>query len=277
MSTVERSFTSAGRAVRYLESGTGQPCVLLHAFPLSADMWRPQLEEPPPGWRLIAPDLRGFRGPSSPRVPPAPGALTMDDYAGDVVALFDALELPSAVVCGLSMGGYVAFAMWRLARTRIRGFVLADTRAGADSDEARARRRQMLDLLAEKGPAGIATAMLPGLLGGTTHRSRPALVAHVRELIEANPPEAIAAAIGALMNRPDSTPQLTEMTVPGKLIVGEQDTLTPPELSEEMRELLPDADLTIIYEAGHLSNLEVPWLFNGTLAAYLMRRYGQRV
>jgi 3-oxoadipate enol-lactonase len=98
-------------------------------------------------------------------------------------------------------------------------------------------------------------------------------VARVRELIEAHSPEAIAAAIQALMDRPDSTPLLPEIYVPGKLIVGEQDTLTPPELSEEMRLLLPDFDLTIIHEAGHLSNLEVSWLFNGVLAEYLTRRH----
>ncbi len=271
MEPVERFCAAAGRTVRYLESGAGQPCVLLHAFPLSAEMWRPQLEDPPPGWRLIAPDLRGFRGPSSAAVLRPAGPLTMNDYARDVFALMDALSLPTAIVCGLSMGGYVAFAMWRLAPERTRGFVLADTRSGPDSDEARARRRQMLDLLAKEGPGRIATEMLPGLLGRTTRESRPKLVAWVRALIEANSSDAIAAAIGALMNRPDSTPQLPGMNVPGKLIVGGQDTLTPPELANEMRLLLPDADLTIIEEAGHLSNLEAPWLFNSNLAEYLTR------
>ena len=269
MNPIERSRTTAGRTFRYLESGDGHPCVLLHAFPLSAEMWRPQLEDPPPGWRLIAPDLRGFRGPSSAAAPAPIGVMTTAEYARDVFALLDALEIPRAVVCGLSMGGYVAFAMWRLAPRRVRGLVLADTRAGADSDEARARRRQMLALLAEQGPAGIANAMLPGLLGRTTFKSQPGLVAQVRELIEANPPEAIAAAIGALMHRPDSTTLLPEIYVPGRLIVGGEDTLTPPEVSDEMRLLLPDADLTIISKAGHLSNLEVPWLFNGALAAFL--------
>jgi 3-oxoadipate enol-lactonase len=269
MEPVERLCPAAGRMVRCLEGGSGQPCVLLHAFPLSADMWRPQLEDPPSGWRLLAPDLRGFRGPSSAPVQTPTPPPTMDDYARDVLALMDALSLPSAVVCGLSMGGYVAFAMWRLAPGRIRGFVLADTRAGADSDEARARRRVMLDLLAREGPGRVATEMLPGLLGRTTHKSRPELVTQVRDLIEANAPEAIAAAIGALMERPDSTSQLSQMCVPGKLIAGAEDTLTPPELAGEMQQLLPDADLTIIEEAGHLSNLEAPGLFNTALAEFL--------
>jgi 3-oxoadipate enol-lactonase len=271
MEPVERLCPAAGRTTRYLESGSGQPCVLLHAFPLSADMWRPQLEDLPSGWRLIAPDLRGFRGPSSVPAPPPSGALTMDDYARDVLALMDALSLPSAVVCGLSMGGYVAFAMWRLAPTRVRGFVLADTRSGADSDQARERRRQTLELLAKEGPAGIASEMLPGLLGRTTRESRPEVVVRVRALVEANSREAIAAAIGALMVRPDSTAQLSRMHVPGKLVVGGEDTLTPPELAREMRLLLPNADLTVVKQAGHLSNLEAPGLFNSALAEFLAR------
>jgi 3-oxoadipate enol-lactonase len=265
---LERSYTRAGRSFRYLESGAGHPCVLLHAFPLSADMWRPQLDDPAPGWRLIAPDFRGFRGPASPPALPV-GPMAMDDYAKDVIALLDALELRTAVVCGLSMGGYVAFALWRLAPHRLRGLVLADTRAGADTEEGRAKRGEMLALLKREGAAGVATQMLPNLLGKTTHQSRPEIVTRVRQLIEANSSPAIAAAIGALRDRFDARPLLPGICMPMRLIVGAEDTLTPPDLSDEMRLQLPDADLTVIHEAGHLSNLEVPWLFSGTLTAYL--------
>lgn len=246
-------------------AGGGLPLLLLHGFPLDHAMWAAQEPLAEHG-RLVVPDQRGF-GAS-----PGPGPTSMEELADDAAALLAALHCGPAVVCGLSMGGYVAFAMWRLGRARIRGLVLADTRAGADSADARARRRQMLSLLAEKGTGSIAAAMLPGLLGETTRRSRPGLVAQVRGLIEANAPQAIAAAIGAMMDRPDSTPGLPEIGVPARLIVGEEDTLTPQTLADEMRRLLRAADLVTIPEAGHLSNLEAPQAFNAALADYLARR-----
>jgi len=265
-----RSHIVAGRPLRYLDTGVGQPLVLLHAFPLSADMWRPQLAAPPPGWRLITPDLRGFRGVlAAPDSTPV-GRVTMDDYARDVIALLDHLQIDRAVVGGCSMGGYVTFAVRRLAPERVRGVVLANTRPQADSDEGRAKRGEMLALLEREGPAGVANEMLPKLLGRTSHESRPDVVAHVRQLIEANPADAIGAAIGALRDRPDSTSLLPSIDVPALVIAGDEDTLIPREAADQMFDALPDAQLCVIGGAGHLSSLEVPAVFEQALRSFLL-------
>lgn len=266
----EHHYSVAGRTLRYLDTGAGQPVVLIHAFPLSADMWAPQIGALPRGWRLVAPDLRGFRGLASPAVPAPAGAVTMDDYARDVVALLDHLQIERAVVGGCSMGGYVTFALWRLARERVRGLVLANTRPQADTAEGRAKRGEMLALLERGGPGAVATAMLPSLLGKTTHASRPEVMARVRALIEANPPAAIAGAISALMDRPDSTPLVESMRVPAMVVLGLEDTLIPREAADLMFETLPNARLAVIARAGHLSNLEDPDLFNAFLAEFLV-------
>ena len=249
------------RSVRYLESGAGRPLVWLHAFPLSADQWLPQLSRVPQGWRYVAPDLRGFRGDG-----PAFEALdlpgtTMAGYAADVFELMTHLEMPDAVIGGLSMGGYVAFAMWRQNPARVSGLVLADTRATADSDEARAGRERMLALLDAEGPAGVARQMVPKLLSAATQRDQPDLVEAVTRLITRNPSDAIAAAIRALRDRPDSTDLLSSITCPTRIICGEEDVLTPMADSEAMAAAIPGARLVRLPGAGHLSNLEAPLEF----------------
>lgn len=272
---MERHTTLDGRGTRYLEAGKGRPLVLLHAFPLSADMWRPQLASLPPGWRGIAQDLRGFGGTSRDVIDGehlvAVPACGMDDYARDVLSLLDDLGIDRFVLGGLSMGGYVAFALWRLAAARIQGMLLADTRPEADSDQIRTGRGQMLELLEREGPRGIADAMLPRLLGAATCARRPDVVAEVRRIIETNRPDAIADAIRSLMTRPDSTPQLESITVPVRLVAGRDDELTPVLLHEQMHARVPGSTLTVIEGAGHLSNVEQPETFNQALSGFLSR------
>src|SRR6185436_13611706 len=152
-----QSMEIGGRRLAYLEAGAGWPVILLHAFPLKADMWRAQLESVPQGWRFIAPDLRGF----GRFLPPEGGRITMDDYAADVLALMDGLELDDAVIGGLSMGGYVAFAMYRQAPRRFTGLVLADTRSQADTPQARQVREQTRELVRTDGPRALAEQSLP--------------------------------------------------------------------------------------------------------------------
>lgn len=267
-----RHVEIAGRRTRVLEAGRGAPLVLIHAFPLSADLWAPQLESPPAGWRLIAPDLRGFGGPASAAAGASAqplGDLSLDDYAADVEALVAALGLRDVVLGGLSMGGYVIFAVWRRAKLRLRGLVLADTRAQADTEEGRAGRRKMQALADAEGAAGVAREMLPKLVGETTRRTRPEVVERVRHLIEAHDASAIKAALGAMMGRPDSTALLASIAVPALVVVGEEDVLTPPANAEELHRGLRESKLVRIPRAGHLSSLERPDAFNAALASFL--------
>ena len=250
--------------MRYLESGKGRALVLLHGFPLNAEEWLAQLAAAPAGWRVIAPDMRGFRGTGSVDSP-LNADMTVDDCASDVIALMSHLEIERAVICGLSMGGYVTLALVKKAPERVAGLVLANTRAGADSAEGRAARDRMIDLVRREGPSAVAREMLPKLLGETTKRDQPDLVDVVRGLAEANTADGLAAAIHAMKTRPDSTPMLGSIRCPTLVITSDEDTLIPPSESEKMASEIPGATLHVIPHAGHLSNLERPKEFSKAL------------
>jgi pimeloyl-ACP methyl ester carboxylesterase len=259
--------------LRYLEASPRSAerprgtLLLLHAFPVNARMWEGLLVLAETGWHVIAPQLRGFDGGVND-----PLAVSVDDYAGDIIDLLDALHVKQAVIGGLSMGGYVAFALLRLAARYAQGFVLADTRSQADTPEGVAGRLRMLELVQDKGPAGVADEMIPKLLGETTRAARPAVVEQVRSLALASSADAIAGAIRALMTRPDSTPLLASIHVPTLIVVGDEDAVTPPAAAEEMHRAIGGSELVRIAGAGHLSNLEQPESFNAALAAFLSHR-----
>jgi pimeloyl-ACP methyl ester carboxylesterase len=261
----ERHIDTPARKIRYLEAGAGWPVVLIHAFPLTADMWRGQLQGVPDGWHLIAPDVRGFGG-ETPRAGAPP---TMDDLAADVEALLNALEIERAVIGGLSMGAYIVFALFRRAPERFNGMVLADTRAQADTPEGRQARRAMSELVRRDGPAAVADQMMPKLLGETTHRERPEVTAEVRRLILLNTAAGIDGAIHAMMTRPDSTPDLARVSVPTLVIVGEEDVLTPVADSELLHQSIARSQLVVLQKAGHLSCLETPDEFSIALGNFL--------
>jgi pimeloyl-ACP methyl ester carboxylesterase len=241
--------------------------VLLHAFPLNARMWEPQLALAARGWHVIAPHVRGADG-----VPDERPVQSIDDYAGDLIDLLDALHIDEAVFCGLSMGGYLAFALLRQAPSYVRGLVLADTRPQADTPEGLAGRQKMLDLVRASGPSAVADEMIPKLLGETSRATRPAVVERVRALTVANSTDSIAGAIQALMSRPDATPLLSTIHVPTLIVVGEEDTVTPPPLSEQMHEQIAGSELVRIPQAGHLSSLERTDVFNAALTSFLEHR-----
>lgn len=258
------------RTIAYLDSaprdGNRRTVVLLHAFPIGANLWEPQMRHVPDGWRLITPDLRGFGGSTEPD---SASAVSMADYAEDVIDLMDELGVPRAVIGGASMGGYAAFALLQAAGDRVDGVILANTRAGADSPEARANRRNMLALVDREGPSGVARDMMPKLLGRTTQETNPEIEAFVRRLIKQQSPEAIRTAIHRMMHRQDSTPLLPRIDVPTLVITGEEDTLIPVEESRAMAGAIPGAALVIVPRAGHLASLEQPDAFNQALSGFL--------
>lgn len=230
-------------------------------------MWEPQLALAEQGWRVIAPQLRGFdSGKAEPPV------TSVDDYAGDVIDLLDTLHIEEAVIGGLSLGGYVTFALLRNAPRYFRGLVLSDTRSEADAPQGVEARKKMLALVREHGPSAVADEMVPKVLGDTTKRVRPAIVEQVRALMLTNNTETIAGALSALMTRPDSTPLLATIHVPTLILVGDEDTLTPPAMSQSMHRAIGGSELVTIPQAGHLANLEQPEMFNSALAQFLSHR-----
>lgn len=218
------------------------------------------------GWRVIAPQLRGFDGGTND-----PLTTSMDDYAADVIDLLDTLHVEDAVIGGLSMGGYVTFAMLRHAPRYFRALVLADTRAEADPPVAVQGRETMMALAREKGAAAVADELMPKLLGASS-QARADVVERVRGLIVPNSVTSITGALTALMTRQDATPLLPTIHVPTLIIVGEEDTLTPPPFSETMHRAIGGSALVTIPRAGHMSNLEQPSAFNSALAHFLEHR-----
>jgi pimeloyl-ACP methyl ester carboxylesterase len=270
---MNRQYLHVGnRTIAYYDSAPGDQqakvAVLVHAFPLSGSMWEPQFKSVPDGWRFIAPDLRGFGGSTIDRESESP---SIDDYAADLLDLLRDLAISSAVIAGCSMGGYVTFAVLRAAPRLVRGLMLVDTRAGADTSEGRANRRSMLALLEREGAPGVARDMLPKLLGKTTLDLSPTTESNLRRLIKQQSADAIRGAILRMMHRPDSMPTLAAVTVPALVIVGEEDTLTPVAESEKIAAALPNAELVVIPRSGHLANIEQAEPFNAAMRNFLSR------
>jgi 3-oxoadipate enol-lactonase len=249
--------------IGYDDIGRGAPVVFLHAFPLDRTMWAPQTSALASEWRCITIDTRGF-GESTPV-----GPFGVDRYADDVLAVLDAAGAERATIVGLSMGGYVALALWRRAPERVGALVLADTRAGADAPDTRERRRELMALALEQGVAAVVDRQLVGLLGKTTRDRHGEIESAVRTIGTRATAEGITGALEALLARPDSTATLGTISVPTLVIVGDEDVLTPPKEARTMHGAIPRSRLEVITQAGHLSNIEHPAAFNVLLSEFL--------
>jgi pimeloyl-ACP methyl ester carboxylesterase/acyl-CoA thioesterase FadM len=253
----------AGAELSVEVRGDGQPVIFVHGFPFDRTMWRHQLAALT-RWKRIALDLRGAGASTVPT-----DGYSMARYADDVVAVLDALAVPRAVVCGLSMGGYVVFDLLRRHADRVRAVVLADTRPEADSEEGKRGRDDMIALAEREGPDAVAERMLPRVLAPVTFEEQPELVGEVRSMMRRWTVPGLVGALRALRDRPDSTDTLRLIQAPTLVLVGEEDQITPPAGAGRMAGAIPGARVVRIPAAGHLPPLEQPLATGRALSEFL--------
>jgi pimeloyl-ACP methyl ester carboxylesterase len=245
-------------------SGSGTPVLLIHGFPFTSRMWRPQLGAGL-GARLRAPDLPGF-GASAAIEPP----YSVERLAKACLAVLDANGISEpAVVGGLSMGGYIALAAARLFPQRLRGLMLLSTRAGADGAEAKANRDKAIATAREQGPAPAGDGMYPKLLAPGNYSEQPAVAAELKEIMKGATTDGVVMALTAMRDRPDSTPALAGIGVPTLIVHGEEDQVIPKSEAEAMAAAIPGSTLHLIAKAGHLPNLEQTAEFNRVVAGFI--------
>ncbi len=244
--------------IAYDDHGVGLPVIFLHAFPLNRSMWTDLatalLKEQ--RYRLVAPDWRGFGESTINNT-----ISTMELFADDVAGLMDRLGMQQAIFCGISMGGYAALAFLHKYPQRLAGLILADTRPGADTEEAKANREHVAHLAETRGNSAIADLQVPKLISDYTRRNHPEVEARVRRMIAMATPSGIAAASRGMAQRTDLTHLLPTISFPTLVVVGELDVLTPPETAREYAIKIPAAQVMVIPRAGHLSSLEQPEIF----------------
>ncbi len=240
--------------------------LFLHAFPLSSRMWDSQLEAvAAEGFYAIAPNVFGVEGSL------AKEKWDFKDYVEELIAILDQKEIEKVTLVGLSMGGYQSFEFIKRYSERIKSLVLCDTRAEADTEEAKKGRFEFIDALAKNGSPEAGKRMLPKFFAKETFNKNKDLVAYAKSLIEAEAPEAIQNQLYALANRQDSTSVLGHIASPTLFIVGAEDALTPPDVAESMHHNVPGSELCRIVSAGHMPNLERPDAFNEALLTHLSK------
>lgn len=233
--------------------GDGPAVLFLHGYPLDRTIWRDQMDELKE-FRRIAPDLRGMGQSDAPDL-----GYSMATYAADIAALLDALGIDEVILCGLSMGGYVALEFLRQWRPRVRGLVLMDTKATADSPEGRSARDAAAAMARERGAAAVAESMLPKMLAPSTLSRRPDIADRVRTMMAATPVAGMVGALSAMRDRTESESLLPTLAgLPTLVMVGEVDAIIPPGQARAMAEVIPGAHFAVISGAGHLPSIEQP-------------------
>lgn len=254
-----------GISVAYDDTGHGEAVLLVHGHPFDHSMWRPQQEMlTAAGWRVIAPDLRGYG-----RSTVVPGTTKLSTFAQDLAALLDALDVEQAVIGGLSMGGQIVLEFRRLFPERVRALILADTFAQGETEEGRKWRYDLADQLEAEGMDGYARQALAKMIAPHTIEARPDVAAHVLGMMTGTPPRGAAAALRGRAERPDYTDLLPTIDVPTLVVVGSDDEYTPVSDAEYLRDRIPGSRLEVVERAAHMPNLEWPEQFNRIVDTFL--------
>jgi pimeloyl-ACP methyl ester carboxylesterase len=242
-------------SLEYDDIGDGVPLLLIHGFLLDRTLWRPQIAGLTQIYRVIAPDLRGFGQSSDTHGE----TMTMEQYAADIKSVLDSANVKQAVIGGISMGGYIALAFYAQYADRVRGLILANTRAVPDSKEARQARLTNAQKVSDVGPSSLVETMAPQMLKSAPNAE---IEIAARSMMMRQRSPGIMSALRGMAARPDRTALLRFVTVPVLIVSGAQDALIPPSESEAMHALIPNSRLVIIKDAGHLSNLDEADAFN---------------
>lgn len=254
-----------GIKMGYDETGEGAPLVLIHGHPFDRSMWKPQTAAFGSKYRVITPDLRGY-GESEV----SSDKTTLEEFARDIAALLGALEADRLILCGLSMGGQIAFEFYRLFPEKIRALVLADTFAQLDDAERKQARYDTAERLVKEGMRDYAEEVLPKMIAPQTIAEQPDVRAHVLSMMRGTSPKGAAAALRGRAERPDYTALLAEINVPTLIVVGSLDEFTPVADAEFMRDRISGSKMAVIEGAGHMPNLENPAEFNRIVEEFLM-------
>ena len=255
------------------EAGHGQPLLCVHGFPLDHSMWSMQLGDLSDEFRVITPDLRGFGASSMVD----DDVLTMERMANDLNDLLDRLAVDQpTVLCGLSMGGYIAWHYWRQHRDRLTALILCDTRAAADLPQVATARHYLAERVLREGTRQASQEMVQKLFAPSSRDARQPFVNDMLHVMTRTAPETIAAALRGMAQRPDVTGWLADIQCPVLVLCGEHDQMTTSEEMRDMAAAIPCAEFQCIPEAGHLAPLENPQTVNDAIRRF-MRRLASRV
>lgn len=263
-------ITSGDADIFYEVLGSGPPVVLLHPFPASRDLWKPAAQALVSHYRVILPDLRGHGDSGN-----GEGPATMEKHAADIARVLDREEVERAPFVGVSIGGYVLFEFWRKYRARVQALVLCNTKAQADTPEARAGRRQAAAAVIERGTEPFFESVLPKLIGKTTRSMRPDLVNGALQFMRKMSPEDVAMLQRGMAERQDSVETLKTINVPTLIVTGDEDTLAGVADAELMRQNIAGSQMRVIAKVGHYSPWEQPEEVGKLLRQFLDTVHGK--